>query len=185
MLGPVVRTGVLGGVTLLLWMLVVNGLLGFQARIDMKRIQAESQVYELLKEQVTEPGRYVCNPPLTQEGRFPEGEPVFSILYGGVGHEVAGRLMWVGLLGALLTVTLGAWLLSQTSPRVLSSYPRKVLFFTALGLLFGILFGISRYGIGSYPLGDAIAWALYHVVTWSVVGLVVGWRLKPRDTAVR
>lgn len=182
----VIGAGLLGGVVLILWTFVANGVFGFQSRIDMRQLSAEAQVYETLKEHIRIPGRYTVNPQLTAEGRFPDGEPVFSVLYGGVGHEAAGSLMLLGLVLFLLTPVIGAWMLSQTSVRVLSSYGRKVLFFTAIGLLFAIYGDLTSYGIGNYPLNGALAFAAYHMVTWTLVGLAVAWRIRPRraDQAV-
>lgn len=177
----VIGAGLLGGVVLILWTFVANGVFGFQSRIDMRQLSAEAQVYETLKEHVRTPGRYTVNPQLTAEGRFPDGEPVFSVLYGGVGHEAAGSQMLLGLVLFLLTPVIGAWMLSQTSVRVLSSYGRKVLFFTAIGLLFAIYGDLTSYGIGNYPLIGALAFGAYHIVTWTLVGLAVAWRIRPRQ----
>ena len=175
----VIGAGLMGGVVLILWTLVANGLFGFQSRIDMRQLSAEPQVYETLKEHVRTPGRYTVNPQLNAEGRFPEDQPVFSVLYSGMGHEAAGSLMLLGLVLYLLAPMLGAWMLTQTSGRVKSSYSRKVLFFTAIGLLFAIYGDLTSYGIGNYPLNDALAFAAYHIVTWTFVGLVVAWRIRP------
>jgi len=175
----VVVAGVMGSVALIVWTFVVNGILGFQARIDMKQIPAEREVYETLKAHIVEPGRYVCNPGLTAERRFPEGEPVFSVLYGGVGHEAAGGLMLVGLGVFLLAPIVAAWMLSQASTRVLSSYPRKVLFFAGIGLLFALFTDLTSFGIGDYPVGDAILLASNHLIVWTLIGLVVAWRMQP------
>jgi hypothetical protein len=175
----VLGAGLLGGVVLTVWMLVVDGLFGFQARIDMKQMRAERQVYETLREYIVEPGRYICNPALTSEGRFPPGEPVFGVVYGGVGHEAAGRQMLAGTVLFFLAPIVGAWMLSQTSARVVSSYPRKVLFFVAIGLLFALFADLRNFGIGSYPAKDAILLAINHVIVWTLAGLVVAWRVKP------
>ena len=175
----VITAGLMGGVVLIVWMFVVNGLFGFKAGIDMKQMAAERQVYAMLKEQIVEPGRYVCNPELTAERRFPEGEPVFSVLHGGVGHEAAGVSALIGLAVFLLAPIIGAWLLSHASERVLSSYARKVLFFTAIGLLLAIFTDLQRFGIGGYPLSDAVLLGASNIVMWTLVGLVVAWRMKP------
>jgi len=174
-----IRAGLLGGVVLVAWTFVVNGLLGFQASIDMKSIETERQVYQVLKQHIVEPGRYIVNPALTSEQRFPNGEPVFSVLYGGVGHESAGRLMLVGLVGFFLAPLIASWLLSQTSAQVLSSYPRKVLFFVGIGLLLAIFSDLTNFGIGRYPVTDAVMLATNHVIAWTLVGLVVAWRIRP------
>lgn len=180
MFRQVLSAGVFGGLALLLWTLIVNGLLGFQARIDMRTLPAERQIYETLKENVREPGRYICNPEGNPESGFPKGEPVFSILYGGMGHEAAGSHMLVGLFVAFACTLLGTWMLSQTSARILASFSRKVLFFAALGTLVASFSDVSRFGIGGYPLSDALALAANHIVTWILVGAVVAWRIKPR-----
>lgn len=182
MIRKVISAGILGGVVLIIWTIVVNGFLGFQASIDMKKISAERQVYETLKEHIVDPGRYICNPELTSEGRFPDGEPVFSILYGGIGHESAGSLMLVGLVVFFLAPIVGAWMLSQTSARIMSSYPRKVLFFVAIGLLFAIFTDLTNFGIGRYPVKDAIILGLSHIIVWTLMGFVAAWRIKPERT---
>lgn len=182
MLKKVIISGALGGIVLIVWIFTVNGMLGFQARIDMKQIDAERQVYEMLKVHIVDPGRYVMNPELKPGGPFPYGEPVFSVLYGGVGHEAAGSLMLLNLAVGFLTVIIGAWMLSQTSNQVLSSYSRKVIFFTAIGLLVAIFTDLTKFGIGGYPLKDAIFMAINHIVVWTLVGLAVAWKMTPDKT---
>lgn len=179
MLKKVFIAGVLGEIVLIVWAFVVNGILGFQASIDMKQIDTQSQVYEVLNVHIVAPGRYVLNPELTQEGIFPAEEPVYSVLYSGIGHESAGRLMLIRLLISFLSVIIAAWLLSQASDRILSNYLRRVLFFMAIGLLMAILNDLTKYNIGGYPLKDAMLLALNQIISWTLVGLVVAWKMKP------
>jgi hypothetical protein len=177
----VIGAGLLGAVVLMVWTIVVDGLLGFHSRIEMKQLAGERQVYETLKQYVVDPGRYAINPPLTSERRFPEGEPAFSVLYGGVGHEAAGRSMLIGLAVFLITPVIAAWMLSQMSGRVLSSYGRRVAFFVGIGLLFALSSDLAHMGIGGYPPGDAVILAFRHVIDWTLVGLVIAWRIgRPR-----
>ena len=180
----VIISGLLGALVLIIWTFVVNGLFRFRVNMDMKQIPNERQVYEVLKENIVEPGRYACNPQLTPEIRFPESEPVFSVLYGGVGHEAAGSQMLFGLIVFLLAPIVATWLLSQTSEKILSSYLRKVLFFTGIGLLFAIYGDLTNYGIGDYPLNDAFIFALHDIIVWIVIGLVVAWRMKPEKIKI-
>lgn len=176
----VIIAGLLGALVLIVWTFAVNGLLRFKSNMDMKQLPNEREVYEVLKENVEEPGRYVCNPEVASDRRFPEGEPVFSILYGGVGHEAAGGFMWLGLVVYILSPIIAAWMLSQASARVLSSYTSKVLFFTAIGLLFALFGDLANAGIGDYPIRDAIVWGLHDIILWTLIGLVVGARLRPQ-----
>ena len=147
----------------------------------MREIPNERQVYILLKANIVEPGRYTVNPELTASGIFPPGEPVFSILYGGMGHESAGKTMLFQFAIFLLAPMIAAWMLSLTSQRVLSSYPKKVLFFTGIGLLFALFCDLMKFGIGGYPLQDALLLAAHDIVLWTLVGMVVAWWLRPED----
>ena len=178
----VIGAGLLGAMVLMAWTIVVDGLLGFHSSIAMKRLGGEQQVYEVLKQYVVDPGRYSVNPPLTSDQRFPEGEPVFSVLYGGSGHEAAGRSMLIGLAVFLVTPVIAAWMLSQMSGRVLSSYARKVAFFVGIGLLFALFSDVADMGIGGYPAGDTLKLAFRHVADWTLLGLVIAWRLGQRRT---
>ncbi len=175
----VILPGLVGGLVLIVWNVLVNGIFGFNSRIEMKRMPDERIVYEVLKEHVTEPGKYACNPEVIPERGFPENEPVFSVLYGGVGHEAAGRLMLLHLPIFLVSPIIVAWMLSVTSGRILSSYAKKVQFVAAVGLFLGLFVRLSDYNIGGYPVDDAFLLALHDLVLWTVVGLVMGRMMKP------
>jgi len=177
----VILPGLVGGLVLIVWTFLVNGIFGFKSSIDMKQIPEERVVYEVLKENITEPGRYACNPEVVSERGFPGNEPVFSVLYGGVGHEAAGRLMLVHLPLFFIAPIIVAWMLSVTSRRILSRYMRKVLFVAAVGLFLAVFVRLSDYGIGSYPPNDALVLALHDLVLWAVVGVVMGGMIRPRS----
>lgn len=179
MLKRVIFPGLLGGLVMIVWAFVVNGVFGFKVSIDMNEIPGERQVYQVLKEHVTLPGRYICNPELTPSGTFPGNEPVFSVLYGGVGHEAAGMLALIKLPIFIMGPILAAWMLSVTSGRILSSYQRKVLFIVTIGLLFGVSGRLMSFGIGDYPVGSAAILAIHDIVVWFLVGLVLAWRIRP------
>ena len=147
--------------------------------MDMKPVPNESQVYTLLKENIKEPGRYICNPQATPEGSH-LSEPVFSILYGGVGHEAAGWLMIVHFPFFLLAPFVGTLLLSFSSQHILLSYFRKVLFFTGIGFLIAFFTDFINFGIGNYPAKDALIFAIHDVILWTVIGLAVSWLMKPK-----
>jgi hypothetical protein len=70
-------------------------------------------------------------------------------------------------------------MLSVPSERALTSQPRKVLLFGYSGLLFALFADLPAYGIGAYPLGDALLLAANNILSWTVVGLVVGRVMKP------
>lgn len=180
MLKKIIIAGLIGGLTIMVWTMLVNGFLGYKYHMDMKKVPNEAQVYLALKQNITEPGKYLCNPPLNESNNFPENEPVFSILYGGMGHEAAGLLSEViDFLFAIITATICAWLLSLTSERIISSYPRKVFFVLLIGLIFAVFSDLKKYGIGGYPLNDTLIMTFHNIILWTVLGLVLALFIKP------
>jgi hypothetical protein len=180
MLKKVFIPGLLGAVVLILWTFIINVVFGFNSRITMRQVPNERVVYEVLKANVTEPGIYLCNPALTSEWRFPDNEPVFGIQYAGIGHEWAGIGESMGLLFLLAGPIIGAWMLSVTSERFISSYPNRVLFFTTIGILLAVFGDLKGFGIGGHPLPHALILTARTIITWTLVGLVVAWRMNPR-----
>lgn len=160
MMKKVLVSAFAGAVILLLWSFVLNVVLGFNARLNMKQIPNEREVYALLKTSITEPGRYLCNPALTPDGRFPDNEPVFGIQYAGVGHEAAGLGAVLDLLQFLIVPLIGAWMLSTTSDVFRSRFINRVGFFVVLGLLEAVTNDLNSYGIGASPLQAALLFAL-------------------------
>ena len=75
----VLVASLLGLVVMLVWLVVVDGVLGFTRNIEMNTLPNERVVYTFLTQQVTEPGRYVCNPEVTPAQDFPGEEPIFAI----------------------------------------------------------------------------------------------------------
>jgi hypothetical protein len=180
----VVVSGLLGFVVLIAWGFIVNGVLGFNSRINMKQISDESLVYEVLKESIIEPGRYTLNPELTPAGMFPDGEPVYSIHYSGIGHESAGKVMLFQFTFLLLASMISVWMLSQTAPHILSSYRRKVLYFVTIGLLVAVFGELMNFGIDKYSLNDVLLLAANDILAWTLVGLVVAKSFSPEPSLI-
>jgi hypothetical protein len=178
MLKKVFWAGFLGALAMIVFSFLVNGVFGLNSRLNMKPLPAEREVYEVLKKQATQPGHYICNPSLTAEGRFPDHEPVFTIVNSGFTHGAAGAYLLRDLGIALLTALIATGMLAMASPRVLASYARKTLFFALIGLLFGLLTGMR----GDYSPADALLKATYEIMFWTVTGLVVAWRLRLSPT---
>ncbi len=180
----VVVSGLLGFVVLFAWGFVVNGIFGFNSRINMKQISDESLVYEVLKESIIEPGRYIINPKLTPAGMFPDGEPVFSVHYSGLGHDAAGKVMLYQFVFLLLASMISVWMLSQTAPQILSSNRRKVLFYVAIGLLFAVFGDLMNFAIDKYSLNDVLLLAANDILAWTLVGLVVAKSFRPEPSLI-
>ncbi|MBN2416326.1 hypothetical protein JXO52_10815 [bacterium] len=175
----IVLSTLFGGLTLVLWAFIVNGMLGFGSNLMMKQIANENTVYEVLRENIREPGRYVCNPPLNLLDRYPEGEPVFSISYSGFGHEAAGREMLIGMVLFFLAPGIAAWLLTRSGPEATAGFGGRILFFAGIGLLIAFFADLAQAGIGGYPYGTALLLALNRILQWTAVGLVVARIMRP------
>ena len=175
----VLVAGAWGAGVFVVWTIVVNGLLGFRSQLDMKQLPNERAVYEVLEAEVTEPGRYTVNPVPVDGRGFPPNDPVFGVMYSGVGHGAAGRFMLLDLL-ALTAPFLGAWLLLQMDRRVLSRYWNKVLVFGMFGLMIAVAADLREIGIGGRPLPDGMMLLGHDVILWTLIGAVVAWRVKPK-----
>lgn len=180
----VIVSGLVGAAVLVIWTFVLNGVLGFNARLTMKQIPNEREVHDLLKATISEPGRYLCNPALTPDGRFPDNEPVFGIQYSGFGHEAAGTGVILGLLQFLLAPLVGAWMLSKTSERYHSRLVNRVGFFVIIGFLLAVTGDLGGFGIGGSPPTVSLLLAARTVATWAVVGVAIASLMRPvQETA--
>ncbi len=180
MLGKILLTGAIGGLVLIVWTFVANAVFGLVAKVEMNRIPDERSVYKVLKETVVVPGAYVVNPEPGPDGRFPAGEPVFSIRFSGVGHEAAGRMLLVEIFFMFVTSILASWLLSLTSAGILSRYHRKVLFIILIGILLAVSSDSPNFGIGGHPATSALLLAISRVAAWTLAGLAMAWSMRPR-----
>lgn len=175
----VILAGLLGGVVLVVWFVIVAGLMGFKRGIEMSELADERAVYAFLVEHVPEPGRYVVNPEISPGEGFPGDEPVFAVQYSGLGHADAGQEILVGLVVMLLAPVLGAWLLSNASSSVLSGYGSRLFFFSAIGIVFTLFGVMARFGLAGYPLGNAVALSIHDLAAWVVAGLAVARFVRP------
>lgn len=180
MLNKVLIPGLLGATVLILWTFTLNVVFGFTNRFSMRQVPNERVVYEVLKANITEPGVYLCNPALTAEWRYPDNAPVFGIRYSGIGHESAAAGEFLDLLISLAAPLIATWMLSVASEKYLSSFANRVLFFTTIGLLLAVFSDLKGFGIGGQPLPHALILTAHTIITWTLVGLMVAWRMHPR-----
>lgn len=159
------------------WFIIADGILGLKRSIDMKTLPNEREVYAYLSKNVTEPGRYVCNPEILPEQRFPGEAAIFAVHYTGFGHDDAWQEMILGLLVAVLAPITGAWLVRNASARILSRYGSRFMFFAGLGVVAALLGILARFGIASYSLSDAVALGLHDLAAWMVAGVFVAWKV--------
>jgi hypothetical protein len=180
----VLTAAVLGFLVLVLWTFVVNGMLGFTARLTMNRVADEPAVHRLLTQNVPAPGAYIVNPALTADHRFPDGAPVFAVTHSGIGHEGAGRMMLVDLGRSFALMLLAAGLLAVASDRVLARWTWRAAFVVALGVLLALGSDLTRVGIGGWPASTAIAMAGFLVGGWALAGAAIAWAMRPHTRHV-
>jgi hypothetical protein len=181
----VLVAGLLGGLVMVIWLVVADGILGFKRGIEMNQLPQERRVYAFLMEHVTQPGRYVLNPEVLPEQRFPGDAPIFSVQYSGLGHADAGQEVIVGLVVMLMSPVVGAWLLANASGRVHARYGSRVGFFAAIGLVIALLGLGARFGLAAYSIRDASLLAVHDLGAWFLAGLVVAWVVGPTCEAAK
>ncbi|MFC1564910.1 hypothetical protein ACFL6G_08250 [candidate division KSB1 bacterium] len=180
----VVIAGLAGGIVIFIWMIISNGILPFKRSVVMKTFPNQKPVHDILKERITEPGIYSC--PYMHEYEeemsfFPDygNEPIFAIVYNGETHNTVEGLLSMRILTILLVPLIAAWLLSVSSDRIISKFSRRFLFVLALGILLA-LFGYMTADF--QPAAYTLFKLVNTVISWSLTGLVIAWRIKPDKT---
>lgn len=179
----ILLAAVLGTVALFFWTAVANTVFRLGPRMEMRQVPDERSVYELVRQNVTEPGGYTLNPALTVAGEFPPGEPVFRLQYSGFGHEAAGTLMLVQVLLAFGGTLLATLLLLATSERVRSRFSRRFVFLMGIGVLVAMFSDLTRFDIGGQPASFALLAAASTVGSWVLAGGLMAWVLGDRRLA--
>ncbi len=184
----VVASGLLGGTVMFVWLFVTNAVLPFKSNIIHRMIPLVNQlvVHEALRENIREPGTYSV-PYLSNEdeARFPDyrSQPVYSITYEGYSHGGSGGSIMssfpVMVLAVFIPPLLAAWMLSVTSSAILSTYLRRFLFVTVLGLIVALHDDVVQMSLGPQPEDYLIFLATNNVIAWALTGLVIARGVRP------
>ena len=178
MLRKILVAGLIGALVMIVWVMLVNGILGLESRVAMKTVPREAELHALLGAMIPGPGGYVINPAAGPEG-FPPFEPVYSLRISGIGHGGAGRMMLTQLIRAFLVSLLAAWMFLHDSARARSGFWKRVGFFVLLGLFVALVSDLSQMGIGGFPAGAVLLLAARDFLAWLFVGLALAAWLKP------
>jgi hypothetical protein len=176
----VLVAGLLGGLVIFVWLFVSQAILPIRSGYVLNTVPDQMEVHRVLKEKIAEPGIYVVPYLSPEEEAATPGyrdEPIFQIAYHGETHgSVAGPLQ-PALLAMLLGPWLAAWLLSMTSPAILASYARRVLFVALLGV-FLVVVGVWLPTLyDARPAGLTVFYVVNGILTWILAGLVIAWRV--------
>ncbi len=174
----ILLSGLLGGIVIFLWMIVSTSLIPINGD-QPDPIPNDKEIQTLLKERITEPGVYFLpDHPVDNPELYPDygNEPIFSIIYGGrTSNSFRGELIWE-LFCFFAAPLIAAWLLSKASDTVLKKYSRRVLYVAVLGLFLAIY----ADSFSMKPMENILLSSLNYMVTWTLAGLVIAWRIKPK-----
>lgn len=178
----IILSGILGAIVIFAWTVISSSFIPLSGDMP-KEVPDDKDVHTLLKAKLPESGIYWMPGHAGQEeGLYPdyENEPIFYVFYAGTTPSTMTATTIVEILSMLLTPMVAAWLLSMASERVLARYARRVFFVTGIGLLFAI------YGdlYSPKPLDLVLLSSISNLIAWTIVGLVLGWRIRPESVAV-
>jgi hypothetical protein len=180
----IVISGFLGGVVMFAVMvasrLFLSGVLG----TEFRSIPDQVPVHAAIKGRITEPGTYIF-PYLAPNDRstpLPDylNEPIFEVRYKGYTHSTVPGFASAGMLSFLLAPMAAAWLLTQASDRVRATYFRRVVYVATLGLFIAVSSDLLRGLTDEQPFSAVAGMALMSIITWTLAGLILAWRIKPR-----
>ena len=185
----VLVAGLVGGAVMLVWLFVTNAVLPFKSNLMHKVIPLANQleVHEVLRENITQPGTYsVPYLSLQEEAHFPDyrDQPVYSITYEGYTHSGGGggtimSSFPVTMLAVFLPPLIAAWMLSVTSPAILSKYLRRFLFVAALGVIVALYDDVLQMSFGPQPKDYLTFLAINNLIAWTLTGLVIARMIRP------
>lgn len=173
----ILLSGLLGGIVILVWQIISTSLLPLSGDLPSP-IPNDKEIHTALKEKITEPGIYfIPDHPEENQDSYPdyENEPLFFIYFAGTTPDTVFGQMIFELFSILFTPIIAAWMLSVTSDSILTKYSRRVLFVMVLGLFLAV------YGdlFSQKPADLIILSSINNLITWTLVGLVIAWRIKP------
>ena len=181
----VLLAGLLGGLVIFVWITISNAVLPYKSNMIHKISPNQLEIHKVLKENITEIGTYSI-PYLSPQDEvlLPDyrNQPVFSITYDGFTHGSASGLSFFPILIVLVVPTLAAWMLSVTSPKILSHYIRRVLFIVIIGVIISLYDDILQMSLGPQSKNYLLFLAINNFITWVLVGLVIAWRVKIKST---
>jgi hypothetical protein len=173
----ILLSGLLGGIVIFVWLVISTGPLQISGNRALP-IPNDKEIHTLLKERITEPGIYFLpDSPDENRDEYPdyENEPLFSIIYGGrTPGTFLGQLIFE-LFCIFAAPVIAAWMLSATSERILAKYYRRVLFVVVLGLFLAVFSDV----FSEKPLDNILLSSINSLITWTLVCLVIAWRIKP------
>lgn len=178
--GKIISTVLTGCFTMMVWAGLINGIQGSRYLINVKKAPEVATVDNSVKEYFVEPGRYLCIMPFKVENIYPEGMPVFSVIYSGTEHKATIPLeRIIPYLLTVISIFICVLLLSPVSDKIVPGNTRKILFVFLIGFLFTVFSDSEKYGIGPYQSEYTLIFILHNIVMWMLIGLMIALSIKP------
>lgn len=173
----ILLSGLLGALVIMVWITISSEIILLSGD-KTEEIQDDKEIHSILKNRLQKSGIYWLPGHEGQnQGQYAdyENEPIFFVYYAGTtpGTMIAPTI--VEFVSIFLTPMIAAWLLSMASMKILARYSRRVLFVAVIGLLFAVYGDLFSHK----PLDRMLLSSINHVIAWTLVGLVLAWRIKP------
>jgi len=181
MSGRLVRDGLLGGLTAILWTALALGLVPIRDSMGWKEVPNEAAVLETLDANLSETGTYLVpghSPPDSLfRARHADG-PLFRVHSLRDGTEGPIRPL-ISILSLLLAPLIPAWFLTKLCQRESPAFWTRVLIVGSFGVFLTLTAEIQLWGMELYPLTYSLLLSASAILGWVVVGLVLAWRIRP------
>ncbi len=180
----ILLAGLLAAITVHLW-----GFLSWAAlpwhQATIHSLPNEDAVLAALRQHVNTAGvsRFPAEPALESDWqafteKYQRG-PVGMMMYWPQGSNPMSPQPFVGaLLLNLIAATLAAWLLSLAAAG-LKDYRRRVAFVALIGVFAALVSFLTLWNWRFIPTSYALVMAGELILTWTLAGLVLAWRIKP------
>jgi hypothetical protein len=191
----VVLAGILGGLTLFVWLFVVHEFLGIDESAE-KEIPNEANVLGSMQASITEAGFYIfpgfgLGPKPTQAQRN-EAMPGYMKKYEVSPHGIliyhppSGPFSFGGLLGRqgalnLIEGLLAAWLVAWVAAE--RSFTEKVGFVFVVGVFAAISTNVEYWNWYEFPTVYTVPYMLSQIVGYTLTGCVIAALIKKAEPA--
>lgn len=185
MIPRVLLVGLLGGIVAIVWTALVGSLFPLRDRLGNLETPNEEAVLAALDRNLTEGGLYLIPGKFPHDSlflaRYAEG-PIFRVHAMPQGAGGLAQFV-VSDLALLLAPIVPAWLLVVLCGTARPGYGSRVLVVALFGVFLALAAFLPMWDQELYPAGYVFLLAANGVATWTIVGLVLAWRIAPRPLA--
>ena len=177
----IVTAGLLAGVVGLLWTALSQSAVPVRNELGYKEVPDEEAVLQLLDRGLPETGLYLLpghSPPDSLFRARYENGPIFRVHSlrsgaGGAPHVI------VSILGFLIAPLIPAWFLWGLCRYGRPGFAARVGVVSLFGIFLALAAHLQLWGMELYPLSYSLFLAVNGLIGWTLVGIVLAWRITP------